>query len=432
LYGLRKKTYKPSALRQLLGACDEQNQFIGVHKMSQGGHIIKPKGNRRSYSIIYRDPTGQQRWEGKFKTRSDAQKRLNEVLGGIDKGAYARPSSVSFEEFAATWLSGRRLIRGSTESGYSSIIHKQLAPRLGSIPVALLSFEQIDAAVSGMIEDELSSKTIHNAVTLLRTILAGRKGSSAIRRGLALQDPTLGLELPPLESKQVTPPTPDQTWALINAAKDIGGVGYPITYLGAFCGPRRNEVLGLCFNDIEWFSNEVHVRHAISKRRGSDGAHKWEWHIGAPKSRRSLRRISVTESVMKLLADLKVGKPASDFLFPGECNGFIDPDKFDAEIWLPIAERAGMRGTRFHDLRHFFASQLIANGETAAYVRDQMGHSSIKVTFDTYGHLFPGRGKEASGRFEKSMEDARRTSEPNVSNSLAMAGEQKPEGGATQ
>ena len=52
-----------------------------------------------------------------------------------------------------------------------------------------------------------------------------------------------------------------------------------------------------------------------------------------------------------------------------------------------------MKETRFHDLRHFFASQLIANGDTAAYVRDQMGHSSIKVTFDTYGHLFPGAAK---------------------------------------
>jgi integrase len=54
-----------------------------------------------------------------------------------------------------------------------------------------------------------------------------------------------------------------------------------------------------------------------------------------------------------------------------------------------IAQRAGMKGTQYHDLRHFFASQLIANGETAAYVRDQMGHSSIKVTFDTYRHLPP-------------------------------------------
>ena len=111
---------------------------------------------------------------------------------------------------------------------------------------------------------------------------------------------------------------------------------------------------------------------------------------------------------MKMLADLKVGKPEQRFYLPGDCNGFIDPDKFDAEIWKPIAENGRNGGTRFHDLRHFFASQLIANGETAAYVRDQMGHSSIKVTFDTYGHLFPGRGKEASGRYEKSMEDARK------------------------
>jgi integrase len=79
-----------------------------------------------------------------------------------------------------------------------------------------------------------------------------------------------------------------------------------------------------------------------------------------------------------------------------------------------------MESTRFHDLRHFFASQLIANNETAAYVRDQMGHSSIKVTFDTYGHLFPGRGKEASARYEKSMEDARQKPKADVSKTLAL------------
>ena len=57
---------------------------------------------------------------------------------------------------------------------------------------------------------------------------------------------------------------------------------------------RRNEALGLRFNDIEWFGNEVNVRHAISKRRDTDGAHKWEWHVGPPKSRKSLRRIAAT------------------------------------------------------------------------------------------------------------------------------------------
>ena len=218
---------------------------------------------------------------------------------------------------------------------------------------------------------------------------------------------------------------------MINAAKELGGIGYPITYVGAFCGVRRNEALGLRFSDLLWFDNEVFVRHAISKRRGQDGAHKWEWWLGPPKSRRSVRRISGTESVMRMLADLKVGRIDDDFLFPGECRGFIDPDKFDLEIWKPIVEKAKLPGTRFHDLRHFFASQLIANGETAAYVRDQMGHSSIKVTFDTYGHLFPGRGHEARGRYEKAMEKARRKNEPDVSNPLALVEGEPPNGSVT-
>ena len=134
----------------------------------------------------------------RFTSRSDAQRRLTEVLREIDKGVYSQPSTVTFERFAEDWLAARRQIRGSTESAYGSLISRHLVPRLGSLPVASLRFEHVDAAVNGLIEDELSPKTIHNAVTLLRTMLAGRRGPSALRRGLAFQDPTLGLELPPL------------------------------------------------------------------------------------------------------------------------------------------------------------------------------------------------------------------------------------------
>ncbi len=105
-------------------------------------------------------------------------------------------------------------------------------------------FDHIEAAVSGMIEDELSSKTIHNTVTLLRTMLAGKKGPSALRRGFAFHDPTMGLELPLLESRQITPPTPEQVWALIGAAKDLGGLGYAVAYTGAFTGCGETKLSG--------------------------------------------------------------------------------------------------------------------------------------------------------------------------------------------
>ena len=59
-----------------------------------------------------------------------------------------------------------------------------------------------------------------------------------------------------------------------------------------------------------------------------------------------------------------------------------------------------MRRIRFHDLRHTFASLLIQNGESLTYVKEQMGHSSIQVTVDIYGHLVPGGNRQAFDRLD--------------------------------
>jgi integrase len=61
-------------------------------------------------------------------------------------------------------------------------------------------------------------------------------------------------------------------------------------------------------------------------------------------------------------------------------------------------EKARLRRIRFHDLRHTFASLLIQNGEPLAYVKEQLGHASIKMTVDVYGHLVPGANREAMNR----------------------------------
>ena len=78
---------------------------------------------------------------------------------------------------------------------------------------------------------------------------------------------------------------------------------------------------------------------------------------------------------------------------------------FYRQIWRPLLKKAGFRQIHVHDLRHTFASLLIQNGESLAYVKEQMGHSSIKMTVDTYGHLVPGGNKAAVDRLD-GLEDA--------------------------
>ncbi len=67
-------------------------------------------------------------------------------------------------------------------------------------------------------------------------------------------------------------------------------------------------------------------------------------------------------------------------------------------VWAPLLGKAGLRRIRFHDLRHTYASLLIQAGESLAYVKEQLGHSSIQITVDLYGHLVPGANRGAVDR----------------------------------
>jgi integrase len=80
----------------------------------------------------------------------------------------------------------------------------------------------------------------------------------------------------------------------------------------------------------------------------------------------------------------------------------VGPDESIEINFLPVLAKAGIRRIRLHDLRHTFGSLLIQNGASIVYVKEQMGHSSIQVTVDTYGHLIPGANVNWVDRGNKS------------------------------
>ncbi len=69
--------------------------------------------------------------------------------------------------------------------------------------------------------------------------------------------------------------------------------------------------------------------------------------------------------------------------------------------WYRLLSQAGIRRVRFHDLRHTWVSLLIQKGAHAKYIQEQAGHSSIQVTMDTYGHLFPSGNREFMGKLDE-------------------------------
>jgi len=78
----------------------------------------------------------------------------------------------------------------------------------------------------------------------------------------------------------------------------------------------------------------------------------------------------------------------------------LDQAHFYNRVWRKLLAKAGLRYIRIHDLRHTFASLLIQNGESLAYVKEQLGHGSIQITVDTYGHLVPGGNRQAVDKLD--------------------------------
>jgi integrase len=107
---------------------------------------------------------------------------------------------------------------------------------------------------------------------------------------------------------------------------------------------------------------------------------------------RQLRRVLSELRDRRLLEAFLQGRTsiADDLVFPSKSGTVLDGANLIHYYFTPAVEAAGLRRFRFHDLRHTFGSLLIQRGASLAYVKDQMGHSSIQVTVDTYGHLIPG------------------------------------------
>jgi integrase len=107
---------------------------------------------------------------------------------------------------------------------------------------------------------------------------------------------------------------------------------------------------------------------------------------------RDLRRVLIELRDRRLLEAFLAGKNdiSNELVFPSPDGSILDPDKLYHRYFQPVLTKSGLRKIRLHDLRHTFGSLLIQSGASIVYVKEQMGHSSIQVTVDIYGHLIPG------------------------------------------
>ena len=114
----------------------------------------------------------------------------------------------------------------------------------------------------------------------------------------------------------------------------------------------------------------------------------------------ALRKEMAKEPGERRDAATVVNEVMEDWLFTTPQGTRLDPSNL-RKVFYRLLVAAKLRRVRFHDLRHTFATLLIQQGEGLPYIRDQLGHSSIKITVDTYGHLVPGGNRQAVDKLDE-------------------------------
>jgi integrase len=160
---------------------------------------------------------------------------------------------------------------------------------------------------------------------------------------------------------------------------------------------RLGEFLALQWGDLDLSGRFLEVQRNLVAGR-----------VTTPKSTKRRRvdlSAQLTEALEARLTAAKAtalasGEPMPPWVFTNGAGGALDGDNVRRRVFEKVLAAAKLRHIRLHDLRHTFASLLIQNGESLAYVKEQLGHSSIAITVDVHGHLVPGSNRAAVDRLD--------------------------------
>ena len=195
--------------------------------------------------------------------------------------------------------------------------------------------------------------------------------------------------------------TREELASLLETGREHFPSSYPFALLLARTGLRIGEAVALKWGDLDFHGRFINVQ-----RNWVDG------YLTTPKSGKGRRvdmSLQLTETLKTLMVERKKETlrkgwgEVSEWVFTNEAGNMMDPDNFRKRVWPKLLAKAGLRHLRIHDLRHAFASLLIQQCESLVYVMEQMGHHSIRVTVDIYGHLVPGGNKAAVDRLDQAF-----------------------------
>jgi integrase len=355
-------------------------------------------------------PGGTHKIERTFRTKQEAADWIASQRVSILRGTYvdARQGERPFAELLDAWKeSWSNRLSPTTQCRYASILRKYLVPEFARTPIGKMTHERVQRYINRLSSaPEIAPGTVRNVYAVLRTACA--KG---VRLGMLHTNPCAQIDLPRPRRQEMLFLTADEVRTLAEAIDPRYRV---LVYTAAYTGLRAGELAGLERRDVDLLRGVIHVRRALKDVNG-------RLEIGATKTH-ATRTVSLSKFLIAMLrehlADPSGGTGPEAPVFAMKNGGrlrhglvYVRYFKRAVRGWMdgrgqhhPGALPERLHSLRFHDLRHTCAALSIAAGAHPKLISARLGHSSIAVTLDRYGHLFPSIEESLAAALDAAFE----------------------------
>ena len=329
------------------------------------------------------------------KTRNEAVQKFKELQRTFDDGLPVPDGTTNVAQLLTRWHQDILIhqVAPSAAANYEGIARTHIIPTVGKRKLSELTTADVDRLISKKLAEDLSVSTVRR----IRSVLA-QALDQALRWGWVNRNVAQLARAPKSERREGRTLTVDEARHFLHHVK-----GHRLEALFALMlttGLRRGEALGLQWTDLDTKKGTLTVRRQL--QREGEGLV-----VRDTKTHGSRRVVNVPQPVLTLLKNLRVREKAAKlvlgpawtdtgFIFTNAIGGPLDPRNLLRDF-KKICVGAGLGDWHIHELRHSAASLMLAQGVKLQVVSDVLGHSSIRMTADVYGHLLdPDRESAAA------------------------------------
>ena len=336
------------------------------------------------------------------KKRADAVQKLRDLQRKIDSGLPPPDDQLKVAALFDHWLSQVLPLRvaTSTVANYTSLFNTHIKPTLGRKRLSKLEPNDVQFFINQKLDEGLSTRTVRHLRGLLVQVL-----DYAVRQGNAMRNVAALTEGPRQQSTEGRSLTVDQAKLLLKTAKGERLEALYVVMLST--GIRSGEAFGLPWKNVDLSAGKIEVRQALVRQPGGSV-------IGPGKTgRKGWRAIPLARSTVEALLDhrdrqkkesVEAGDAWEDhgLVFCTPLGTPLDADNH-RKAFAELTERAGIGRWHPHELRHSATSILLAQGVPIEVVSKLLGHTSIRITADVYGHLLDDQQIVAAQAMESAL-----------------------------